>query len=215
VNPGRCSPYNSLGFPVLPRFCDAQSRRSFPLLHRYLGPLTRTWRCPFHSCGVTSPQAPTPDRESLPATRAQSTHAGPHPRRLAGALGASNSSAPFRNRSEALHTAGPSQSHEPAKVPVLFSPNCRRKPGPKGPSAELIHAVVEMKQRNPNWGCPRTAQQIALERRKRKSALTSTGLLVEGLSLWNSSMWLLGPALAANSLCRYFFSSFASGEVAG
>jgi len=25
-----------------------------------------------------------------------------------------------------------------------------------------IHAVVQMKQRNPNWGCPRIAQQIAL-----------------------------------------------------
>jgi putative transposase len=45
---------------------------------------------------------------------------------------------------------------------MRFSPNWRRKPGPKGPSAELIHAVVEMKQRNPNWGCPRIAQQIAL-----------------------------------------------------
>ncbi len=44
----------------------------------------------------------------------------------------------------------------------LFSPNRFRKPGPKGPSAELIHAVVEMKQRNPNWGCPRIAQPIAL-----------------------------------------------------
>jgi hypothetical protein len=43
-----------------------------------------------------------------------------------------------------------------------FSPNRRRKPGPKGPSVELIHAVVEMKHRNPNWGCPRIAQQIAL-----------------------------------------------------
>ena len=48
------------------------------------------------------------------------------------------------------------------KYRVLFSPNRRRKRGPKGPSAELIHAVVEMKQRNPNWGCPRIAQQIAL-----------------------------------------------------
>ena len=45
---------------------------------------------------------------------------------------------------------------------LLFSPNRRRKPGPKGPSIDLIHAVVEMKQRNPNWGCPRIAQQIAL-----------------------------------------------------
>jgi transposase InsO family protein len=42
------------------------------------------------------------------------------------------------------------------------SPDRRRQPGPKGPSAELIRAVVEMKQRNPNWGCPRIAQQMAL-----------------------------------------------------
>ena len=48
------------------------------------------------------------------------------------------------------------------KYRVLFSPNRRRKPGPKGPSAQLIRAVVEMKQRNPNWGCPRIAQQMAL-----------------------------------------------------
>jgi putative transposase len=48
------------------------------------------------------------------------------------------------------------------KYRMLFSPDRRRKPGPKGPSAELIHAVVEMKRRNPNWGCPRIAQQIAL-----------------------------------------------------
>src|SRR6202158_5385594 len=48
------------------------------------------------------------------------------------------------------------------KYRMLFSPDRRRKPGPKGPSAELIRAVVEMKQRNPNWGCPRIAQQIAL-----------------------------------------------------
>jgi putative transposase len=45
---------------------------------------------------------------------------------------------------------------------MLFSTNRRRKPGPKGSSVDLIHAVVEMKQRNPNWGCPRIAQQIAL-----------------------------------------------------
>src|ERR1700746_3363167 len=45
---------------------------------------------------------------------------------------------------------------------MLFSPNRRRKPGPKGPSAELIHAIVDMKQRNLSWACPRIAQQIAL-----------------------------------------------------
>ena len=48
------------------------------------------------------------------------------------------------------------------KYRMLFSPKRRRKPGPKGPSAELIRAVVEMKQHNPNWGCPRIAQQMAL-----------------------------------------------------
>ncbi len=44
----------------------------------------------------------------------------------------------------------------------LFSPTGRRKPGPKGPSQELIDAVIQMKRRNPTWGCPRIAQQIAL-----------------------------------------------------
>jgi hypothetical protein len=44
----------------------------------------------------------------------------------------------------------------------LFSPRHRHRPGPKGPQKELITAVVAMKQRNPNWGCPRIAQQIAL-----------------------------------------------------
>jgi putative transposase len=44
----------------------------------------------------------------------------------------------------------------------LFSAKRRGKPGPKGPSAELIAAIVEMKRRNPRFGCPRIAQQISL-----------------------------------------------------
>jgi putative transposase len=48
------------------------------------------------------------------------------------------------------------------KYRLLFSPKQRRKRGPKGPSTELIDAIVEMKRRNPNWGCPRIAQQITL-----------------------------------------------------
>ena len=48
------------------------------------------------------------------------------------------------------------------KYRLLFSSSShRRKPGPKGPSAELIAAIVEMKRRNPKFGCVRTAQQIA------------------------------------------------------
>ena len=48
------------------------------------------------------------------------------------------------------------------KYRLLFSSKHRRKPGPNGPNKELIDAVVQMKQRNPTWGCPRIAQQIAL-----------------------------------------------------
>ena len=48
------------------------------------------------------------------------------------------------------------------KYCLLFSSKHRRKPGPNGPNKELIDAVVQMKQRNPTWGCPRIAQQIAL-----------------------------------------------------
>ena len=48
------------------------------------------------------------------------------------------------------------------KYRMLFSQNRLRKPGPKGPSTELLRAVFAMKLRNPNWGCPRIAQQMAL-----------------------------------------------------
>jgi hypothetical protein len=44
----------------------------------------------------------------------------------------------------------------------LFSSKGSTKPGPKGPSQDVIAAVVDMKQRNPSWGCPRIAHQITL-----------------------------------------------------
>jgi hypothetical protein len=48
------------------------------------------------------------------------------------------------------------------KYRLLFSSSPqRRKPGPKGPSVELIVAIVEMKRRNPRFGYMRIAQQIA------------------------------------------------------
>ena len=47
------------------------------------------------------------------------------------------------------------------KYRLLFSTSRRRrKPGPKGPSTQLITAIVEMKHRNPKFGCVRIAQQI-------------------------------------------------------
>ena len=44
----------------------------------------------------------------------------------------------------------------------LFSSSGRpHKPGPKGPSAQLVAAIVEMKRRNPKFGCVRIAEQIS------------------------------------------------------
>jgi putative transposase len=47
------------------------------------------------------------------------------------------------------------------KYRMLFSSGGQRRPGPKGPSKELIDAMVEIKRRNPRFGCPRIAQEIA------------------------------------------------------
>ncbi len=43
---------------------------------------------------------------------------------------------------------------------LFSSAHKKRMPGPRGPSQELIDAIVEMKRRNPRFGCPRIAQQI-------------------------------------------------------
>jgi len=48
------------------------------------------------------------------------------------------------------------------KYQQLYSPRGGRKPGPSGPSKAVIKAIVEMKQLNPRYGCPRIAQQINL-----------------------------------------------------
>ena len=48
------------------------------------------------------------------------------------------------------------------KYRQLYSPHGGCKPGPKGPSKEIVSAIVEMKRRNPRYGCPRIAQQINL-----------------------------------------------------
>ncbi len=42
----------------------------------------------------------------------------------------------------------------------LFSSTGKGRPGPKGPNRDLIKAIVEIKQRNPNFGCPRIAYII-------------------------------------------------------
>ena len=44
----------------------------------------------------------------------------------------------------------------------LFSSRpCPKKRGPKGPDGALIRAIVELKARNPRFGCPRIARIIS------------------------------------------------------
>jgi putative transposase len=47
------------------------------------------------------------------------------------------------------------------KYHLLYGSQRPRHPGPKGPSSELIAAVVEMKRRNPRMGCRKIAEQIS------------------------------------------------------
>ncbi|MFL7871931.1 MAG: helix-turn-helix domain-containing protein [Anaerolineales bacterium] len=46
------------------------------------------------------------------------------------------------------------------KYRLLYSSASKTKPGPKGPSRELVQAIVELKRRNTRYGCPRIAQLI-------------------------------------------------------
>src|SRR5262249_39291271 len=48
------------------------------------------------------------------------------------------------------------------KYRLLFSSRPGpKKPGPKGPDEDVIRAIVELKSRNPRFGCPRIARIIA------------------------------------------------------
>ncbi|MBK8011687.1 MAG: transposase [Deltaproteobacteria bacterium] len=46
------------------------------------------------------------------------------------------------------------------KYHALFSPGPKSKPGPKGPSTELVRAIVAIKERNPRFGSPRIASIV-------------------------------------------------------
>ncbi len=48
------------------------------------------------------------------------------------------------------------------KYRLLFTPKNCGKPGPKGPSPELISLIVKMKSKNPSFGYQRIADQISL-----------------------------------------------------
>lgn len=47
------------------------------------------------------------------------------------------------------------------KYQLMFTNKTIRRPGPKGPSQELIDAIFEMKRCNPRFGCRRLVMQIS------------------------------------------------------
>ena len=66
------------------------------------------------------------------------------------------------------------------KYRLLFSAKRVRRPGPKGPTKELIDAVVEMKRRNCSWGCKVSFRQGCVD--------VQAGIKV--LGLWPLVVWV-------------------------
>jgi transposase InsO family protein len=194
------SPIIPLDFPSCYDSVDARSGRSFHPLHRDPGPLARTWRRPLHRCRVASPQAPTPDPESLPAPIAESIRVGPHPRRSDGALGAAYSSAPVRHRTQALNPARSSPSLEPAKVPhavLTKSPSkvrperteCRTHPCGRGHEAASSPLGLSPNRPADRLGIPHSNRQRRGSKDSRPSPLAGTGLRCESATL--RTHWVL------------------------
>jgi hypothetical protein len=139
------------------------ARRPHPFrsFDRHLHSTCETGWHPIRGRRVRSCKASTADLESFAETGTELACVGSHHRRFMRSSDASSTRYPFCNRVE---TVDSSSFHVlvKGKYRLLFSPKQRRKRGPKGPSKELIDAIVEMKRRDPNWGCPRIAQQITL-----------------------------------------------------
>jgi hypothetical protein len=139
--------------------CHACSSCTFHPSHHDDRPTRRSRRRAFCGRRICSGQAATPGPESFPTPFTQSACLRSRRRRLVCSPHAPRPTDPFRNRIETVLSLHRALNR---KYRLLFSLKLRQKPGPKGPSAEVIAAVVQMKQRNPTWGCPRIAQQIAL-----------------------------------------------------
>src|SRR5438093_66262 len=81
------------------------------------------------------------------------------------------------------------------KYRLLFSPKRVRRPGPKGPTKELIDAVVEMKRRNRTWGlqtnCPATYLGIRRRHRQRRGPPDSGNTLPSGSRIGRSVLAFL------------------------
>jgi hypothetical protein len=87
--------------------------------------------------------------ESFPTPRAESPHLGPGYHRIVRDTCAAETIGTIRNRDETIVASQLSSRSGSSKIPASVSARRRTRPGPKGPGADLIRAVVEIKQRNP------------------------------------------------------------------
>jgi hypothetical protein len=114
-------------------------------------------------CGgrISLDQAPTADSQSLTVTVAEPQSFGPDLCWYLNPAHASVSDDPYRRRAQTLDHSGFPSNFAKTKVPIVVFAEAASH-WTKGPSKELVDAIVEMKRRNPIWGCPRIAQQITL-----------------------------------------------------
>jgi putative transposase len=119
-----------------------------------------TWRGQDHRRRQLAHEAAAPDYPSFTATCAQSHGTGSFHARFLVIVSQPTSSPAGGRDYPAINTAEISPPAPATEVPQLYSSSRKGKPGPKGPSPELIQAIVALKRRNPRFGCPRIAQQI-------------------------------------------------------
>src|SRR5213592_4652284 len=161
-------PWRIANLPGIPRVftllleCgNARSRDPFHPSPYDRRPSCRSRRPPLRSSRVRAPQTSTPNPQSLAPAR---SHLRLSDRLVAGSCALLMRPSRLIRSAIVLKPSTLLYFHHvlnKRKYRLLFSPKTWTKPGPKGPVQELIEAVVQMKQRNPSWGCPRIAQQIA------------------------------------------------------
>jgi hypothetical protein len=133
----------------------ARPGHSFSSIYSSSLPTCKTWWHPFCHCGVGARQASTGDPQSFAGTRIQPSTVGSDHHRVMHAPDASSTCHPLCDCVSAIHCFSSAPCSRQKKISSTVSPKCRGKPAPKGPEKELVDAVVEMKGRNPTWGCPR------------------------------------------------------------
>lgn len=112
--------------------------------------------------GIPPPQTATSHPQPFPTTVTAFADFRSISRRPLYTSVSSHPADPFSHRTETFDSLGPPPGLKNRKYRMLSSSMYSGKPGPKGSNQELIEAVVQMKQLNPAWGCPRIARQIAL-----------------------------------------------------